>query len=138
MRLGATSSAVISAACHPYHEDGRAFLFPVRWGTIPSGVSSLPVECQDHVRRLSSQVIDEHGHGELDLAELDAVNIEGSVPAIDPAGAITYDEVEAGSKEASFLGTLANSRALIPVGHCCFTTADNVELPVADSTHMYG
>ncbi|EXJ92345.1 hypothetical protein A1O3_00895 [Capronia epimyces CBS 606.96] len=41
MPMGATCSAVISAACHPPAEDVEAHLFPVQWGRVPPRAKSL-------------------------------------------------------------------------------------------------
>lgn len=40
MPMGATCSAVISAACHPPIGDDEAYLFPVRWGYVPLNTNS--------------------------------------------------------------------------------------------------
>lgn len=46
MPLGATCSAVISAACHqPLPEDEKAYMFPVKWGVV--GASQNVIEDQD-------------------------------------------------------------------------------------------
>lgn len=42
--MGATCSAVISAACHRPLEDGEAFKFPVQWGAVSHQTGKDEVE----------------------------------------------------------------------------------------------
>ena len=90
--MGATCSAVISAACHqplPDDQDAQdAYKFPVQWGAVshPYGINSTSKSAGASVA----------GSGENTATEE-----TGSVP---------------------------DNNTIVP-GHCCFTTARDVERP---------
>jgi hypothetical protein len=97
--MGATCSAVISAACHqPLPGDIEAYKFAVQWGAVSQPTLKL-------IRRPKSNINSEN---------------------------ITVDGVSTGSSE-TLLSEGVDEEGFtsfgIEPGHCCFTTARDVEPP---------
>jgi hypothetical protein len=99
--MGATCSAVISAACHqPLPDDKDAYKFAVQWGAVA------------HQKMESEKGEDAASHSE-------AVTVSASTRI---ARAARQDTVENVSR--------------IEPGHCCFTTARDVDRPRVGETYM--
>jgi hypothetical protein len=139
MRLGATCSAVISAACHPYHGDEQAYLFPVQWGTLTSKEVSGLIPSKEHIEVSPDEEASEHPQPRMDSSDVIRTNIEGSSYQLKLGDTECNGGLKlADGKEASWPDILPTSQNLIQVRHCCFTTAENVQLPVAGSAWLYG
>jgi hypothetical protein len=99
MPMGATCSAVISAACHqPLPGDKDAYRFPVQWGAV-----SHPSPGFQSAARMSG------GVDESDLT-----------PILDQENR-SRGEISPGQGN--------ESQEQFGPGHCCFTTARDVEPP---------
>jgi len=109
MPVGASCSAVVSAACHRPQEDKEAFLFPVQWGEVPEEARRVRCNtgfCPGPLSRTRNDAL-----GEPLLRE-------------DHGLALESDDIEL------LATTRQESRSQWQtVGHTCFTTATSVRLP---------
>lgn len=109
--MGATCSVVISAACHqPLPDDRDAYRFPVQWGA-----TSHP-----YVVHSPTGTSTPNTGGTSEVESDDNTSIGDGVRTTDPTNG---GEVEGKSSNSG-----RAVRTIVP-GHCCFTTARDVEPP---------
>lgn len=135
MPLGATSSAVISASCHPYPGDSRAFLFPVKWGTSSAETPSRFLDRELITSLPTSRTNADILHGVQIIPDIPTAAIEESAGSreqpTNPVDAIYKAE----DRTVLASDNVIQSRS--EVRHCCFTTAESIELPVDDQQYKY-
>lgn len=111
MPMGATYSVVISAACHqPLPDDRDAYKFPVQWGAI------------SHPDVIHSPT----GTSTLNIGDTGEVESNNSTSTGDDV--CTTDPTNGGEVEGKSSNSGRAVRPIVP-GHCCFTTARDVEPP---------
>jgi hypothetical protein len=114
MPMGATCSAIISAACHqPLPDDQEAYKFPIQWGAV-----SHPQLCPDPAIQTIS------------IAETETVGPQQNLTGAN-SNSSDYIEGEEPSNSEEFELIPAQSTPCIEPGHCSFTTARDVEPPKA-------
>jgi hypothetical protein len=130
MPMGATCSAVISAACHPpLPEDKDAFKIHVQWGAI----SHPNTNAQRSAENLNAE-ISEGSEGSESSGS--GVDDESRVPTETESRlediiseVASSSQVEEISKTSSIRTRKIQDIGHGETGHCCFTTARDVEPP---------
>jgi hypothetical protein len=108
--MGATCSAVLSAACHqPLPDDAEAYKFPLQWGAV-----SHPMLCVSTSHPSKESALLESDWPDLAESDLAGRELSGFGKGQDP--------------EHLQLLTMSGITNVQP-GHCCFTTARDVEAP---------
>lgn len=129
MPMGATCSAVISAACHPPREDKDVFKFPVQWSAVSHSsfgdrisIENRDTDNGDNSKNSRTNYSDDEAP-KMENNESTIIEIEGTV------------RVDSGLKASSVRSTRLNEIEQINPGHCCFTTARDVEPPMTGSLY---
>jgi hypothetical protein len=129
MPMGATCSAVISAACHPPCEDKDAFKFPVQWGAVSHSSFRARISIENRDTDNGDNSENSHtNHNDNEAPEMEnnestIIEIEGTV------------RVDSGLEASSIRSRRLDEISHMDPGHCCFTTARDVEPPMTGSLY---
>ncbi|KAF2674899.1 hypothetical protein BT63DRAFT_449888 [Microthyrium microscopicum] len=129
--IGATCSAVISAACHPKSGDEECFKFPVQWGAVshPSSWSVQISKDQDTSNGDNGGFKPPSHDQEKIIVETMKSDDEVVIQSENPL------QLEAGPKTNIVRSRSAQEAAQDTPGHCCFSTARDLEPPEEGGTY---